>query len=371
MIDASDIRRSHRQRRRLIVGAVVFAVAIVAVFAAAVVFVLFGGGATDEGESAGGAVPVSDDLTAVDRPVGEDAAEAEDEPEPEPEPAPPDPLAALASIEADGERMDLSAYPDVAAAVDAYGAWGYDVSFVLYSFDTGSVIGYNVDRTYFCASAVKAPFAAFVLEDLIDTGAEPADEVIHETEVRGGSGTMDTDGIVDYALGEVIERTVVESDNTGYRLLWRRYGGQAFDAWAARFGVPAGAINGAEYPSLSARTLARLWAGIAAYADSGSDRGTWLADMLARTDHSFIRPLAGEGATVLSKPGYETNRWHTDEPTFDYGALHDAGIVIDEAGTWLIVVMSNANFDNDYQPEARPLIDGLISVLLDVRVTKP
>lgn len=270
-----------------------------------------------------------------------------------------------AAVSADAETADLSAYPAIESAIRAYADAGYDASFVAYDYSTGTAMGWNVDRVYFCASAVKAPFCAYVL-GAADAGEIDADEAIYETEVREGTGVMADDGVFEYSLGETIEHTILRSDNTGYRLLWRLHGGDGFDAWAEALGVSADTIQGAEYPSMGARDLARLWVGVERYVSTGAGRGEWLGSLLAGTERSFIRPMAGEGATVLSKPGFETNTWYPNDP-FDYGALHDAGIVEDEAGRWLIVVMSNANYDSDCETETEYLIDGLIGAILGSR----
>lgn len=259
-----------------------------------------------------------------------------------------------------------SEFPAVDAALAAYADAGYDASFVLYHVESGATLGYNLDRTYFCASTVKAPFVAYLLEDLIDTGAEPSDEVLVEAEAVPGTGTMATDGVSSYALIDVIERTITQSDNTGYRMLWRRYGGAGFDAWAARVGVPEGTIEGAEFPSLSARNLARLWVGVASYLERDSSGSEQLGGFLAATEHSFLRFAASDDAAVASKPGFETNTWYPGDP-FDYGALHDAGVIADGAGTWLVVVMSNADYDSDCETCNEHLVEDLIAALLDAR----
>lgn len=349
--------RAVRDRRIVALVAVLAAVLVAVVVVAALAL----SGSRDQSTVSSTVDSSEATLAVADRVLDESAVEA----------APDESLSSedlIASINALTD-VDIAAYPIIASALDAYTAQGYVASFLLCDLDTGNIVGYNLDRTYFCASAIKAPFVAYVLGDLVE--ADPAgatlEDVLIESESIGGTGEMDTDGVYEYALSDVIEQTIVNSDNTGYRMLWRAYGGTGFDAWAERSGVAAATIAGAEYPSLSVRDFAKLWVGIESYIRGGSDQALWLEDLLLSTQRSSLRTVAGSDATVLSKPGFETNRWYSDA-TFDYGALHDAGIVSDDQGRWIVVVMSNADYDTDYQPEFETLIDGLIAALLESRI---
>lgn len=271
------------------------------------------------------------------------------------------------SVAVETSSVALEDFPAIERALLTYSSAGYDASFLLCDLSTGTELGYNLDRTYFCASTVKAPFAAYVLESA-DAGAIDVSAPLLETEVFDGTGTMAYDGISTYSLGEVVDHTIVQSDNTGYHLLWQTFGGEGFNEWAASFGVEN--IEGAEYPSLSARDLGRLWLGVERYTAGGSERGAWLASLLSSTEQSFLRGVAADalddGASTLSKPGFETNAWYPDDP-FDYGALHDAGVFEDGGQRWLVVAMSNANYDSQYETDTEVLIDGLIEALLDSR----
>lgn len=268
---------------------------------------------------------------------------------------------ALAERAADGSvaSADWSAYPAVSAAVEAFSQRGFDVSFVLVDCSTGRALCYDPDRTYYCASAIKAPLAAYVVQLAVEGGAS-LDDIVEEGEIIGGSGVMATDGVSSYALREVVENAVVASDNTAYRLLWRLFGGEGFELWAAGFGAGS-AWDAAEYPSLSARDLVALWVGTACFAGSGSAEAAWFDGLLVGTDHSFLREALDVEATVRSKPGYDSNLWYSDG--YDMGALHDAGFVEDESGAYLIAIMSNADCDTDVQTENIALFEDLARAL--------
>lgn len=292
----------------------------------------------------------------------------------------------------------------VSAAYDAFAEHGFEASFVVYDYAAKTAVGRNVDAEYFCASTIKAPFAAYVATDVVEAGAaRPEDEMV-ETEVVEGSGTMDTDGETVYALGEVVDNMLVFSDNTAYRMLWRAFGGEGFEAWAADWGVDVGSWAGAEYVFYSARDLAKLWVGVfdclsedarnqasassgerasgstrepgvessgASSAEPSGDAGgrsgssaqsLSLAADLVRTQSSLLRKTLDASAFVVSKPGFESNSYHAGEP-YDMGALHDAGVVGFQKGSCLIVVMSNIDYDDEFETENEWLVTDLISAL--------
>ena len=276
---------------------------------------------------------------------------------------------AFAAIDADGAAAVASAdeYRDVADALAAFAERGYEAGFVLYDFSTGRALAYGLDRSYYCASTVKGPFSAYVAQSVVDGGGASLDDLLEEVEIVGGSGIMDADGVSTYTLAAVVENAILYSDNTAYRLLWRTYGGDGFASWAQACGVDASAWGGAEYPSFSARDLAKLWVGIGRYLGSGAASSAWLGAAFAQSGTSFLRGALGEGAVVLSKPGFDSNLWH--ESGIDMGALHDAGIVEDEAGAYLVAIMSNADYDSSVQTENEPLFSGLARALAGVRAS--
>lgn len=276
---------------------------------------------------------------------------------------------AFAAITADGEAVveRADAYPEIASALDAFVDRGYEAGFVLYDFETGRALACGLDRTYYCASTIKGPFVTYLSENIVDAGLATYDDIVEEIELIAGSGIMDTDGVSLYPLREVAENVIRYSDNTAYRLLWRLYGGSGFEAWAANCGVDASAWGGAEYPWISVRELAKLWVGIGRYLGGEAASAAWLDDLFVQSENSFLRCALGEDVAVLSKPGFDSNLWYYTSA--DMGALHDAGIVEGAAGSYLIVIMSNADYDSDVQAENEILVEDLIHALANVQAS--
>ncbi len=261
----------------------------------------------------------------------------------------------------------LEIYSEVAHALSAFAELGYQASFVLYDFETSCALAYNLDYSYYCASTIKGPFVTYLTESVVGGALASFDELLEEQEIIGGTGIMYTDDVSIYALSDVMANAILYSDNTAYRMLWRLYGGSGFAAWAATCGVDASSWDGAEYPSLSVRELAKLWIGIGRYLGSDDSSAAWLTSLYKQSGYSFLRTALGDKATVLSKPGFDSNMWYDTEN--DKGALHDAGIIESSSGNYLLVIMSNADYDSRIQTEYQELFVNLAQALSDVQAS--
>lgn len=255
--------------------------------------------------------------------------------------------------------LDSSESSAVDAAIAAFHEAGSEVGFVVYDLETQRGLGYNADASFFSASTVKAPFVAYVVQDLIDKGQASFDDEVVEDIVEEGTGIMAADDTDTYSLGTVLENTIVHSDNTGYALLRERFDQGGFEAWCAAAGVDAGAWGGEWYPYCSARDLAKLWLNTGAYISQGQESATWCKDLLLQTNSSFLREALGADHTVLSKPGYEI-----DTPWYDnIGALNDAGVVFSGTHAYVIAIMSDADYDDEYFTDNQHLIVDLAAAL--------
>lgn len=252
--------------------------------------------------------------------------------------------------------------PAVQAALDAYADAGYEAGFIMCDLNTGKGFAANADGAFFAASTIKASYVASIAE-LLDANEARADEVLEKDLVMEGTGIMAFDDAQSYALSQVMTDTIVYSDNTGYALLRERFGDEGYATWAASCGVDASTWEGEWYPSFCPADVAKLWLGMRDYFVGGTPNAGWVEELFAQTNTSFIRQVLGARASVLSKAGYEMSS--------DFGntsALNDAGIVVPLSGhPYLLVVMSNADYDDEYYTDNEVLIKGLIEALDNVR----
>lgn len=248
--------------------------------------------------------------------------------------------------------------PEIQTAITAFHDEGCSVGFVVYDLATGEGLGYNADEQFFSASTVKAPFVAFAAQDMVDSGQASFDEEVYEDIILEGTGVMSTDATDLYDLRTVMNNTIVYSDNTGYGLLRERFDQGGFEAWCAAADVDAAAWNDEWYPYCTPRDLAKLWLNIGAYVAGGEGSAPWFADLLTQTSSSFLREALGGGHRVLSKPGYEI-----DTAWYDMGALNDAGLVLTDTDAYVIAIMSDADYDDEYFTDNEHLIVDLAAAL--------
>ena len=249
--------------------------------------------------------------------------------------------------------------PEVTGALASFAEAGYRVGFVVYDLASQRGLGCNADEAFFAASTVKAPFVSYVVQEAVDGGLASLDEELVEDVLVEGTGVMAFDDVASYDLRTVIENTLVHSDNTGYALLRERFGQEGFEAWCAAADVDAAAWMGEWYPSCTPRDLAKLWLNTGAYLSGDAPSAAWSKSLLLGTQNSFLREaLGGEGREVLAKPGYEL-----DMPGYSTAALNDAGVVFDDAGAWVVAIMSDADYDDEFLTENEGLIVNLAAAL--------
>lgn len=267
----------------------------------------------------------------------------------------------------------------VSAAIQGFSDMGCDVGFVLYDISSQQGISYNVDQSFFAASTIKAPFVSYALES-VAAGDASFDEEIIETRTMEGTGIMAYDDRSTYSLEEVFANTLMHSDNTGYLLLQDRFSREAFGDWAAATGsgLDAGLFLGADgFPSATARMMALLWNKIASNAwttptDIGDNASLGQAfdpdkapilDWMNNADESFIRAALADSAVVYSKAGYET-------PDYGAAAMNDCGLVVDEFGPYILIMLTNASFDDTYFRDNETYAIALIQALAEARRTE-
>lgn len=250
---------------------------------------------------------------------------------------------------------------DVESAIAAFHDAGFDVGFVMYDLSTGKGAGYNADGRFFSASTVKAPFVAFATQDMVDGGNASFDEEVVEDIILDGTGIMSFDDVDSYDLRTVMSNTIVHSDNTGYGLLRERFDQGDFEAWCAAADVDATAWEGEWFPYYTPRDLAKMWLNVGAYVTGGSDGAAWLSSALQQTDRSFLREALDNRHGVLSKPGYEI-----DALWCEMSALNDAGLVLADNDAYVIAIMSDADYDDEYFTDNEHLIVDLASALAAV-----
>ena len=234
--------------------------------------------------------------------------------------------------------LDEATRASIQQALDAIRTWG-DVGAAIVDMASGRGICANVDAAIYGASSFKLPYALFVCEELVETGAISLDTPA-ETFPAGASIPIDTSSswaaAPSHAVRTLIEAAVVQSDNDAFGVLRNNYDAHGFDAWVTRVGATDAAYRADSwYPWYSTRSSLKLWCEAWRYFARGTATAAWLSDLAARTQTSFLRDaLAPAGAVVRDKAGWIS----TVDPALC--SVSDAGIVEAAGRTYLISIMT-------------------------------
>lgn len=230
-----------------------------------------------------------------------------------------------------------------------------DVSAVLINCDTGAGIAYDSDAFVYGASSFKGPYAAYFCSELVDTGLVSLDSLCAIPDDLELEGTAWQHGR-SYYVGDLLEATVLYSDNDAYKALHRNYDSLGYSSWVlAELGEGAVECETDYYHFTSARTMAKAWAYTWDYLCSGSDAAAWLGSLLSDTNVSPIRDaLEGSGAVVYNKAG-----WYAG--SYDYNSTSDAGVVQVGDATYLVAVLTSCPYGGASQAAVEGLVLSLFA----------
>lgn len=264
----------------------------------------------------------------------------------------------FSAFDASTEPLTGAQVADVEEALSSFSSSGYQAGFVVLDLATGRGVGYNADEEFFSASTVKAPFATFVYQELVDSGEVSLSDTLDKDVLIGGTGVMINEDETAYELEEVLADAIVYSDNIAYAMLREHYEGPAWDEWTVAAGVEQGVSIEGYYPFCSAKDLAKYWIAVGAYLDTDASGAAKMKSLLGSTEISFLREALGSHSTVYDKAGFEV-----DSENGDLGAINDAGIVSGPSGTYLIAVMSDVDYDSEWLTENSWMVVDLVEAI--------
>lgn len=243
----------------------------------------------------------------------------------------------------------------VSKAIEAIEEQG-PASVVFVDMETGRGLSYQPDLVVYGASSFKALYALYVCEGFIESGAQALDSYCSVNISVGPDGFAPGNS---YSIESLIESAITQSSNNAYGALRDAFDAEGFDEWATSLGA-YDAVYRADswFPSYSARSSARLWSQMYAYAASGTETAQWLYGLTGQTEVSFIRAgIEDTGATVHDKAG-----WCADpDPAFD--SVSDAGIIEIDGRSYVMSILTGMP-DSESN---RELVGKLAAALLNCR----
>lgn len=217
-------------------------------------------------------------------------------------------------------------------ATDAIEDAGYKVGYVLLDVNTGATISYNADTAFYSASSLKGPYVAALgryglgdgiesVSGLVSAAIEQSDNAAYAI-LRGSQGNDAMQQLVDEAGAESLPVTAATS---------------VIDAAMQTQSVASIADNNYEF--VTPNQLLSMWVLCGQYLASDEPGAAYLAGEFATPEISAIKYVGRAFGSTWSKAGWYPN---------DGGSLSttvDAGVVREETGDVIVVVMTNKGSD--------------------------
>lgn len=224
-----------------------------------------------------------------------------------------------------------------------------DVGVVFYDLSSGKGVTYNADAEVYGASSYKALYVLYVCELLVETGQVSLDDTL---------GTYGGYSMGWLTVRDLIETSVVNSDNDSFIALRATFDQDGYEDWIAALGVEDEVALDpmSDFPTYCPRTSAKLWREMSEYLSRESETSQWLSGLLASTTRSFIRDgIADDHATVRNKAG-----WISEAGC---NATCDAGLIDVDGDTYIMSIMSSMPW-SDRSSEA---VAAIAKALYDTR----
>lgn len=224
-----------------------------------------------------------------------------------------------------------------------------DVGVVFYNLSSGKGVTYNADAEVYGASSYKALYVLYVCELLVETGQVSLDDTL---------GTYGGYSMGWLTVRDLIETSVVNSDNDSFVALRATFDQDGYEDWIAALGVEDEVALDpmSDFPTYCPRTSAKLWREMSEYLSRESETSQWLSGLLASTTRSFIRDgIADDHTMVRNKAG-----WISEAGC---NATCDAGLIDVDGDTYIMSIMSSMPW-SDRSSEA---VAAIAKALYDTR----
>ena len=178
----------------------------------------------------------------------------------------------------------------------------FPLGFEYRNISTGAVIGYHQYDQFMTCSTIKAPFVKSLLAEEIDTDKK----ITLDSKWEGDDGTLaGEDYGKEYTAKELIEYTILESDNTAYQLLCRTFGTDEFNRNQYEIGANFTLGYNGEwiFTYCTPEDMTKCYVDIYEFAEKNKT-GKWLIDLMCNAKLNIqIGKALGEKYPVAQKFG--------------------------------------------------------------------
>lgn len=186
----------------------------------------------------------------------------------------------------------------------------FSLSFSYKNLDTGARVDYDQYADYLTCSTIKAPY----VETLLRMGIDLDDVIVRNDCWSGDDGAVASAPYgTEFTARELIEHTILESDNTAYYLLVKNYGYWQFNNDLYNIGVSYRLGDSWIFTHSYTADMLKCYEDIYYFGEE-NEQGAWLVELLSDTDLNIqIGKALGEKYTVAQKYGSEfTERTFND-----------------------------------------------------------
>lgn len=207
-------------------------------------------------------------------------------------------------------------------------AQSQNVSIYYRDTETGFYFYYNPDSVYNSASTIKAIYCQYILQ----SGADLSRKVkFTYAEKESYSGKLTANAVGQYfTVDELIRYSIIYSDNMAYRLLFRTFGHEDFNAYIRSLGLSRPQLSSySEYTKVNAKDMGRCMLEIYRYSEAEND--PYIIDLLKNTTYS-VQLAKGTKYEIAHKYGYQGGR----------DGFHDTAIIYADE-PYILSVYTNVN----------------------------
>lgn len=173
----------------------------------------------------------------------------------------------------------------------------------------GEAFAFAPDKTFFCASMIKAVYVYALLQQADAGEIDLAEKIVYTKDmfVEGSGNFSKVEDGTEFTVRKLISQTVRYSDNTAYSMLQDRFGTAFFKGVMERDGLTP-TRYGAWWRT-NARNYGAFFAKLYAYFASESENGAWLCEEMQKSTQTVMLQRALAPDPVAHKYGWDEDSY--------------------------------------------------------------
>lgn len=180
-------------------------------------------------------------------------------------------------------------------------------SFKAVSVDGTKALAYNSSRGYFSACTIKAPYALYCYQEMESgNGTLMEDITFHKRDYLGGTGTIKKEKIgTVFTVRDVLCRTIWQSDNSGYAMIFHKYGYKGYNEMVKALGANSLTLGNESWwgQNVTAEDMVIAWKAIHTFFEKNNYYSRAFYDSCTPGQYDFFSAISDQ-AVVSQKVGF-------------------------------------------------------------------